>query len=175
VTTDVSQVSVLAPVLFNIFINNTDSGIECTSSSFTDDTEMSGVTDMLEGRNAIKRDLDSQEEWACENFLKFNKAKCKVLHLGWGNPQHQHRPRNKWIESSPAEKDLGVPVDEKLDRRWQCELRAQQANCIFSCIKINVASSLREVILPLYSALMRPHLEYCIQLWGPPTRQTWTC
>ncbi|GAB0178806.1 hypothetical protein GRJ2_000345900 [Grus japonensis] len=62
------------------------------------------------------------------------------------------------------EKDL---VEEELDMNWQCALATQKANCILDCIKGRVTSRLREVILPLYSTLMRPHLEYCIQLCGP--------
>ena len=104
------QGSVLGPVLFNIFINDIDDGIECTLSKFADDTKLSGAVDTLEGREAIQRDLNRLE---------------------------------------------------------QCALAAPKANCVLGCIKKGMASGEREVIGPLYSALVRPHLEYCIQVWGP--------
>ncbi|GAB0178698.1 hypothetical protein GRJ2_000335100 [Grus japonensis] len=103
--------------------------------------------------------------------MKFNKAKCKVLHMGRCNPKHNYRLGEEWIESSPEEKDLGVWIDEKLNMSRQCALAAQKDNCVLGCINRGVTSRLREVILPLYLALVRPHLEYCIQLWGTQYRR----
>ncbi|GAB0190186.1 hypothetical protein GRJ2_001483900 [Grus japonensis] len=91
--------------------------------------------------------------------------------MGWGNPKHRHSLGNEWIESSPVEKDLGVLVDEKLNMSQQCVLAAQKAIRILGYIKRSVTSRSREVILPLCSTLMRPHLEYCIQLWGPQDKK----
>ena len=167
VMSGVPQGSILGLALFNTFFSDTDSGIKCTLSMFADNTNLCGVADTLEGRDAVQRNLDRLERWACVNFSKFIKAKYKVPHMGIANPKHKYRLGREWIESSPEEQDLGVSVGQKLNMTQQCVLAAQKANRIPGCIKRSMASGLREVILPRYSALLRPHLESCVQLWGP--------
>ena len=87
------------------------------------------------------------------------------------NPKHKHRLGEEWIESSPAEKYLEVMVDGKLTMSQQCVLTVQKANHVLGCIKRTVASRSREGILPLYSALVRLHLQCCVQLWSPQHRK----
>ncbi|KAJ7425445.1 hypothetical protein WISP_23363 [Willisornis vidua] len=141
--------------------------LSTASASLQMTLKLSVTVDKKEGKDAIQGNLDKLGKWGHQNLMKFNKSKCKVLHQGQGNPRHESK-LGEVTESSPVEKDMGVLVDEKLDISQQCALTAQKTSCILGLIK---SSRMRELIISLFSALVRPHVEHCVQLWDPQQKQ----
>jgi len=140
VTSSVPQGSSLGPVLFNRFINDLDAGVKCTISKIADDTQLGGAYDSLEGQDALQRDLGRLEHWAVINGMKFNKFKCRILHLRQSDAGHKYKWGEECLEGSPAERDLGVLADSRLSRSQQQVLAAKRANPTLGRIKHSMTS-----------------------------------
>lgn len=107
---------------------NKDNEIKGTPRKFPDHAELHGTINILQGRDAIQRELDSLKGGCiCEDLMKFNKAKWKVLNLGWGNHKDKQVVGREWIKYSSAEDNLGLLMGERLDMTWLCALTAQAA------------------------------------------------
>ena len=112
---------------------------------------------------------DRFEQWAQENFMRFNKVKCKVLHQGCGNPYYQYKVEDERFEHNLVEKDLEVLVDGKLNLSQQCALTSLKAKSILSCIKKSMAAFSERDSFPLHCGsetspgTLHPHVKSAVQ------------
>ncbi|CAM4513742.1 unnamed protein product [Caretta caretta] len=167
VTSGVPQGSVLGPILFNLFITDLGTKSGSVLIKFADDTKLGGIANLEKDRDTLQEDLDDLVNWSNRNRMKFNSEKCKVMHLGINNKNFSYKLGTHQLEVTEEEKDLGVLVDHRMTMSCQCDIAVKKANVILGCIRRGISSRDKEVLVPLYKALVRPHLEYCVQFWSP--------
>ena len=169
VLSGVPQGSVLGPLLFVLFINDLPDNIKSAIKVFADDVKLIGNASR---QHDIEDDLKELEHWEKLWLLSFNVDKCKVLHI-----QHNENPMNDYylnglrMNKSGQEKDLGVLTSDSLLWNEQIESSVSKANQMICWIVRNLILREKSVMLSVYKALVRPHLEYCVQLWNPVAEQ----
>ena len=178
VTSGVPQGSVLGPILFLIYINDLPLGIISPLSLFADDSKIFTriVSDKkkrkktqidIKGNEVLQRDLDNIKEWADKWKMEFNVDKCKVMHIGQNNPGHTYTMGGVDLIVTAEERDLGVLVDNKLEFDKHIKEIVNKANRMVGLIRIGFACLDEEIFMNLYPVLVRPLLEYCVQVWSP--------
>ena len=172
VISGVPQGSVLGPLLFLIFINDIDEGILSKLKKFADDTKLYREIINISDCNILQNDLNNLAAWSEEWKMLFNVDKCSVMHLGRKNDKHVYSmDSSSNLKNIELERDLGLLVDNNIKFSSQCSIAAKNANRILGLIRRNIVYKSKEIILRLYKSLVRPHLEYCIQVWSPYFRK----
>ena len=167
VASGVPQGSVLGPVLFIIYINDIDVGLNNFISKFADDTKIGNTIITDEDRIKLQQDLNRIAEWSSNWQMPFNVGKCQVLHVGNSNNRYEYEMNGRKINTSNSVKDLGITLSRDLKFSQHCSEAAKKANRMLGFIKRNFTFMSNDIIIPLYKSLVRPHLEYSVQFWAP--------
>ena len=167
VLSGVPQGSVLGPILFLIYINDLDDSITSNVLKFADDTKLFRKVNTDGDKQHLQNDLDRLVKWSMKWQMLFNFGKCKCLHTGHGNLNVNYKMGDTILGTTVKEKDLGVTISADMNVSEQCGIAASKGNQILGLIRRNITYKGKKLIIPLYKAIVRPHLEYCIQAWRP--------
>ena len=167
VLSGVPQGSVLGPILFLIYINDLDESITSNVLKFADDTKLFRKVNTDGDKQHLQNDLDRLVKWSEKWQMLFNFGKCKCLHTGHGNLNVNYKMGATVLGTTVKEKDLGVTISADMKVSEQSGIAASKGNQILGLIRRNITYKGKKLIIPLYKAIVRPHLEYCIQAWRP--------
>ena len=172
VTSGIPQGSVLGPVLFVIFINDLPEVVKSMVEMFADDTKIFTPIIDEDCIHTIQNDIHALTDWATVWQLRFNASKCKTLHLGSRNTHHEYSMKDGQgnelvLDSTELEKDLGINIDPALKFTKHIEGQVNKANRIMGLIRRSYQHLDGESFKRLFTALVRPHLEYCNVAWAP--------
>ena len=179
VTSGVPQGSVLGPLLFTIFVSDIPDDLHNFVSLFADDTKIYAAVQNCERDShatCLQADLNTLYEWSVRMQMRFHPIKCKVMHLGRGNPQHEYTMTMEdgtlhTLQGTKEEKDLGVLIDYNLNFSNHVQTQVNKANKILGVVKHTFKYLDKEAFLHLYKSLIRPHLEYASVIWCPKTKR----
>ncbi|KAL5265725.1 hypothetical protein ACHWQZ_G006437 [Mnemiopsis leidyi] len=165
VLSGVPQGSVLGPLLFILYVNDLPEIVKNKIKLFADDLKL--ICNAYDHRS-IADDISELEIWESIWHLKFNPSKCKVVHVNFNNnPNFKYFLNGVELEASAQEKDLGVITHSSLLWNEQIKSSISKANQMICWVVRNLINRDENVMLAIYKALVRPHLEYCVQLWNP--------
>ena len=166
VLSGVPQGSVVGPILFLVYINDLEEGVTGNILKFADDTKLVRKTKEVGDKQKLQDDIDKLVRWSDKWQMLFNFGKCKCLHTGPGNVGMNYEMGGTIISKTVKEKDLGVSMNANMKVSEQCRIAASKGNQVLGMIRRNITYKEKSLIVPLYKAIVRPHLEYCIHAYG---------
>ena len=159
----VPQGSILGPILFLIYITDLEEDISSKVLTFSDDTKVFRKVTNDTDKHSFQDDLDKLVKWSEEWQMLLNFGKCKCIHIGHGNMDEEYKMGGAVLGRTTKEKDLGVTFSADMKVSDQCGIAASKGNKILGLIRRTIMYKEKQLIVPLYKAIVRPHLEYCIQ------------
>ena len=154
-----------------LYIDHLEEGVTGNILTFADDTKLFRKTKQIGDKQKLQDDIDKLVRWSEKWQMLFNFGKCKCLHTGPGNTGMNYEMGGTILSKTVKEKDLGVTMNANMKVSEQCRIAASKGNQVLGMIRRNISYKDKSLIVPLYKAIVRPHLEYCIQAWSPYLRK----
>ena len=176
VPSGVPQGSVLGPILFILYVNDLPSLVKSSLTMFADDTKLYRPIRDESDTTALQQDLNALSDWSEKWLLKFNAAKCVVLHCGATNPEAAYSMKQadgheKVLGKTEVERDLEIYIVNTLKPTTHCRRAANKAMSSLKLLRIAFEGLTRSNFKVLCTTYVRPHLDYCAQAVGPYMRQ----
>ena len=167
-----TQGSVLGPILFVLYINDLPDVTHSDTNTylFADDTKVFRAILEPEDCNKLQEDLYNMQAWTDKWLLCFHPDKCKVMRIGKSKidkEEYKLKPDGNILAYAEAEKDIGVTIDDKLSFDKHISERVNNAKSIMGLVRRTMEYLDNTTFKLLYTALVRPHLEYANQVWPP--------
>ena len=159
------------PILFLVYINDLEEGVTGKILKFADDTKLFRKVKEIGDKQNLQDGIDKLVKWSEKWQMLFNFGKCKCLHTGPGNTGMTYEMGGTILSKTVKEKDLWVIMNANMKVSEQCRIAASKGNQVLGMIWRNITYTIFFWIIPLYKAIVRPHLEYCIQAWNPHLRK----
>ena len=171
VSSGVPQGSVLGPTLFIYYINDLPDSTDQIMRLFADDSKVYSEINSQEDVDKLQKGINDMVQWSEKWLMRFNSKKCKILHLGKNNKKHVYHMKEgnetRQLEATDCEKDLGVNVDPLLSFEQHINQVCNKGRSISGLIMRTMTYRNWDIMVPLFKALVRPHLEYANAIWSP--------
>ena len=138
-------------------------------SIFVDDTKTARTVSNMAEQQKMQGLINRLGDWSIKWDLRFNVDKCKIFHAGRTNPRFEYTLYGQILQSTEAEKDVGVILTPDLRPSKMVARAASRANQMLGAWSRAVSWRDRNTWIKIYKTYIRPKLEYCSQAWSPWT------
>ena len=154
-----------------VYINDLEEGVTDSILKFADGTKLFRKTKEIGDNFFLQDDIDKLVKWSEKWQMLFNFGKFKCLHTGPGNTGMNYEIGGTILSKTVKEKYLGLTINASMNVSEQCRIAASKGNQILGMNRRNITYKEKSLIVPLYEAIVRPQVEYCIQAWNPHLRK----